>query len=253
MLVAAAICPAAPLLARELTGSDPVVPELRRACLDAVTFLLDAEPDVVVVVGEGIPPRDWPAARSLNLAAFAPALRPDPGSAAADTRLPISLGLGGLLLDQADYTGRRVLQSVSQDQPAAECAALGSRLAATGHRVAVLAMADGSARRTLRAPGYLDERSHAFDAAVELAIASGDLDALLAIDAGLARELMATGRPAWQVLAGAARQVSATVQVRYRDDPFGVLYLVASLACGPQADDDAGNGASDAHVVPPPH
>jgi hypothetical protein len=253
MLVAAAICPAAPLVARELTGSDPVAPDLRQACLDAVAFLLSADPDLVAVVGEGTPARGWPADRSLDLTVFAPALCQDAGRGAGDGALPVSLGLGSMLLDQADYAGRRVLHSVTQHQSVADCAALGARLAVAADRVALLVMADGSARRTLRAPGYLDERSHAFDAEIELAISSGDLQALLAIDAGLARELMATGRPAWQVLAGAARQVSTAVQVRYRDDPFGVFYLVASLACGPQADGDAGNGASVAHVVPPLH
>jgi RimJ/RimL family protein N-acetyltransferase len=42
---------------------------------------------------------------------------------------------------------------------------------------------------------------------------------------------MATGRPGWQVLAGAARECWAGTQVRYCDDPFGVLYTVASVTC----------------------
>ena len=43
------------------------------------------------------------------------------------------------------------------------------------------------------------------------AVRAGRLDALLAIDPALARDLMATGRPAWQVLAGAlgGRKVSS--------------------------------------------
>ena len=39
-------------------------------------------------------------------------------------------------------------------------------------------MADGSARRGRRAPGYLDERSARFDAGVERAVRDGDLEAL---------------------------------------------------------------------------
>jgi aromatic ring-opening dioxygenase LigB subunit len=98
--------------------------------------------------------------------------------------------------------------------------------------VALLVMAEGSARRSRKAPGYLDERSAAFDAEVGRAILDGDLRALLALDAGLARELMATGRPAWQVLAGAANGGHPDSLIRYDDDPFGVAYLVASLTVG---------------------
>jgi len=60
-------------------------------------------------------------------------------------------------------------------------------------------------------------------------VRGGDLGALLSVDAGLARELMATGRAAWQVLAGAMDGLRPAATVRYRDDPFGVAYLVASL------------------------
>ena len=64
-------------------------------------------------------------------------------------------------------------------------------------------MGDGSARRSAAAPGYLDDRAEPFDAAVELAFRDGDLSALTALDPDLARDLLASGRPAWQALAGA--------------------------------------------------
>ncbi len=229
MLVAAAICPSPPLLARELTGADPVVPELRAACADAVRAVLACEPGLVALVGAAPLARRWDSGAELDLSAFAPPLRASrPGSAGND--LPVALGLAGRLLDQAGYRGGRVLYSVAQELTPADCRSLGASLASMGERVALIAMADGSARRTLRAPGYLDERSEPFDAGVEEVIRSGNLDDLMRIDAGLARELMATGRPVWQVLAGAARGRSAAAAVHYRDDPFGVFYLVASLS-----------------------
>jgi hypothetical protein len=238
MLIAAACCPAPPLLDRQLTGTDPVLPELRRACLDAVTVLVRAEPEVIAVVGVGGERRSWDPAGRLDRGAFAPALsrqaprqvvpgRPDDLTG----RLPVPLGLAGLLLDQAGHDGQRELHSVTQDDPADQCAALGAQLAARRERVGLLVMADGSARRTLKAPGYLDERSVPFDAAVEAAIRAGDLAALLTMDAALARELLATGRPAWQVLAGAAHDLRADCAIGYSDDPFGVWYLVASVRC----------------------
>jgi hypothetical protein len=231
VLTAAALCPAAPLLARELTGADPVVPELRQACREAVDALLQANPDVVVVVGAGERTRIWDAATAqLDLTPYAPALGAPP--AAPEDTLPLALGIGGRLLDEAGYHGRRELQEVGADEPASACGELGAFLAQAASRVALLVMADGSARRSRKAPGYLDERSAAFDAEVGRAVRDGDMPALLALDAELARELMATGLPAWHVLAGAVDGGRPASLVRYDDDPFGVAYLVASLTVG---------------------
>jgi hypothetical protein len=236
MLVGAALCPAPPLLARELTGTDPVVPELRQASRDAVAALLAAEPGVVAVVGAADEEGGWDPRGRLDLAAFAPALRDmrrSASGAAAARPLPVALGLGSMLLDQVAPAVRRVLHTVTAEDSADACSQLGRRLAGLADRVALLVMGDGSARRSLRAPGYLDERAIGFDAGVERAIRDADLGALLAVDAELARDLMATGRPAWQVLAGATAGTLVTSEIRYCDDPFGVSYLVASLRCSP--------------------
>ena len=143
-----------------------------------------------------------------------------------------------------------MIWSVSEAEPPDACARLGAELAGTGRaapggpgtaeRTALLVLGDGSARRSPKAPGHFDERAAAFDAAVEKAVRAGDLDALLDVNPALARELMATGRPAWQVLAGALRAgagpegarggpAAPAVDVQYAGDPFGVKYLVASL------------------------
>ncbi len=159
--------------------------------------------------------------------------------------LPLSLGLGALLLDQAGYQGPRRLLAVGQDDPAQACAALGAGLAAEPGRSALLVMGDGSARRSLKAPGYLDPRAAGLDAEVERAVRSGDLDPLLGLDQALARELMATGRPVWQVLAGALRGLAPSAEVLYCDDPFGVSYLVACLRPGARPDDGPGSGPDD--------
>jgi len=49
VIAAAALCPWPPLLVRELTGADPVLPELRAACAAAVAAMLAAGPDLVAV------------------------------------------------------------------------------------------------------------------------------------------------------------------------------------------------------------
>jgi hypothetical protein len=235
MIISAALCPAPPLLARELTGADPVVPKLRQACIDATVALVADEPDLIAVVGVAADTRTWPPGGRLDLSAYAPALgagargRTEVPVATGESQLPLPLGLASRLLDQAGYAGRRELQSVSDLEPAAACVAIGARLASASARVALLVMADGSARRGLKAPGYLDDRSAPFDAEVERAIRAADMSALLALDPVLARELMATGRAAWQVLAGAMTSSRSSSEIRYCEDPFGVAYLVASL------------------------
>ncbi len=231
MIIAAALCPWPPLLVRELTGADPVLPELRDACAAAVAALLAGQPSQVAVVAPGPATTTWPANGRLNVAAFG-GLRPtspDPASPVSDIcspdtgdpqsdicrptagigvgdgrpTLPPAAGMGAYLLDQAAYRGPRVIWTVSEDETPAGCRKLGAELAAGGQRTALLVLGDGSARRGPKAPGAFDPRAAAFDSEVERAVREADLDALLAVDPALARELMATGRPAWQVLAGA--------------------------------------------------
>jgi hypothetical protein len=280
MIIAAALCPWPPLLVRELTGADPVLPELRDACAAAVAALLTGQPGQVAVVAPGPATTTWPASGRLNVAAFGgvpPAsqdpvspvsdicspdagdpqpdicrpdadaqsdiCRPEPGdtqsgicrppagTGVGDGRpaLPPAAGMGAYLLDQAAYRGPRVIWTAGGDETPAGCRKLGAELAAGGQRTALLVLGDGSARRGPKAPGAFDPRAAAFDAEVERAVREADLDALLAIDPALARDLMATGRPAWQVLAGALAGTPVSTEIRYADDPFGVFYLVASL------------------------
>jgi hypothetical protein len=243
VITAAALCPSPPLLHPALTGREAVLPELRAACAQAVSWLLRDDPGEIVVVGPAAATAEWDAAGRLDPAAFAPlpgrtdpAFAPgaEPGRGGARLgSLPLSLGLGAVLLDQMGYHGRLRLLATSQDEPASACAGLGASLssasASASCRTALLVMGDGSARRSLKAPGYLDPRAAAFDAEVERAVRTGDLGALLRLDQALARDLMATGRPAWQVLAGAVGELAPVTEVLYCGDPFGVAYLVACL------------------------
>jgi hypothetical protein len=154
-----------------------------------------------------------------------------------------------MLLDAAGYQGPLELRAVAETASPQECARLGAKLAGEESRTALLAVGDGTARRTLRAPGRFDERAEPFDDLVARAFADGDLAALAGLDPVLAQELMATGRAAWQVLAGAlgnrasadgaspdsapgdgAPENGAPAEILYSDGPYGVFYLVAVLA-----------------------
>jgi hypothetical protein len=260
MITAAAICPCPPLLARELTGQAEVLPELRAACGAAVARLVADAPDLIVVTGPARETGSWPADGRLDVAAYAPALdrtgRPvgdvaypasgagagagaSGAGASAGRALPLSLGMGARLLDEAGYAGPRAFRAIAELAPQDDCTRLGREIAASAPRVALLAMGDGSARRSVAAPGYLDERAAPFDSAVERAVRDGDLAALAALDKDLAGELLAGGRPAWQVLAGAVADGDPAsaggrqeTKILYSDAPFGVGYLVAVLVPG---------------------
>lgn len=239
MIAAAAICPCPPLLAADLTGQADILPELRAACAAAVARLVVSDPDALVVVGPDERTGPWPADGQLDIAGYAPALARAAG-AARRPALPLSLGIGALLLDEAGYAGPRALRGIAGSSAAASCLALGRELATSASRVALLAMGDGSARRSVSAPGYLDERAEPFDAEVERAVREADLPALARLDPALATDLLAVGRPAWQLLAGALDGSTVKTEVLYSAAPLGVAYLVATLIPGNANRPDAG-------------
>jgi hypothetical protein len=238
VIVRAALCPSPPLLARVLTGRAVILPELRDACAAAVARLVGGPPELVVVVGAGAATATWDPDDRLDLSAYAPAVGTPADTPGAGSRvkpgLPLALGLGALLLDSAGYTGPRLLQAVDESESAGACLRLGRELAGVAARVAVLAVGDGSARRAPSAPGHFDERAAPFDDAVRDAVRNGDMAALAGLDPALARELMATGRAAWQVLAGGmGTSTRPRTEISYADAPFGVAYLVAVLGAPP--------------------
>jgi aromatic ring-opening dioxygenase LigB subunit len=117
---------------------------------------------------------------------------------------------------------------VGEKLEAERCVRTGREIAAAGGRVALLVMGDASACRSIKAPGYLDERAAGFDAEAARALGSVDVPALTALDTALAHELKASGRAPWQTLAGAAEQTTLKGSLLYDEAPYGVGYLVAT-------------------------
>src|SRR5687768_11942336 len=117
------------------------------------------EPDRVVIVGTGPLPEPVDELSGGTLAGHGVDVR----AGGDDVVLPLSLTIGAWLLDQAGWDGPRTYTTTSVP---------------TDDRAALLVMAGGSARRSLKAPGYLDERAEAHDAAIGAALAGGDSDAL---------------------------------------------------------------------------
>ncbi|WP_329320865.1 MULTISPECIES: class III extradiol dioxygenase subunit B-like domain-containing protein [unclassified Streptomyces] len=237
MLVAAAACPCPPLLVPEVAaGAAPELAAARDACADALGVLAASRPDLLVVVGpaeeaaHGSYPEGTPGSFHGFGVDLGVRLGQGGASAASPGRaLPPSLSVAAWLLERTDWSHAPVEGlAVAEPLTGERCRAAGARAAGRAARVALLVMGDGSACRTLKAPGYLDERSADFDAAVARALGTADVAALRALDAGLARELKASGRAPWQVLAGAAEDAGLGGALLYEDAPYGVGYVVAA-------------------------
>jgi hypothetical protein len=91
----------------------------------------------------------------------------------------------------------------------------------------VLVVADGTAKRTEKAPGHFDSRAQALDEAVDAALRDGDPAGLLALDEDLARDLWVGGLPAWRELAVQAPG-PWVADLLYAGEPYGVHYAVAT-------------------------
>ncbi|MEW2222653.1 class III extradiol dioxygenase subunit B-like domain-containing protein [Streptomyces sp. NPDC006990] len=233
MLVAAAVCPCPPLLVPEVAGGAAAeMDRARAACYDALGVLAAARPDLLCVLGSAEPAGRGPHPQGARgtLAGFGVPLEVSLGKGEPARReLPPSLTVGAWLLERTDWTGCPV-EGLGIGEPLARdrCQEAGRELAARADRVALLVMGDGSNCRTLKAPGYFDERAAAFDAEAARALAEADTAALLALDEELAYELKAAGRSSWQVLAGAGQGSDLAGKLLYDEAPYGVGYMVAS-------------------------
>jgi hypothetical protein len=228
MLIAAAVCPHPPMLVPELAGGAAAeLDGLRAACDEAVRRMIAAGPGPIVVVGGAETTEVFgPEARG-DLRPYGLDLRT--GGAPGGPSLPLSLTIGAWLLHRSRDLDPDLVryQAVASGTSPAGCARLGAELAGAGRRVGLLVMGDGSACRTEKSPGYLDERAAPYDAEVARALGYADTDALAALDPGLSGELQVAGRTAWQVLAGAAGEGGFRAELLADEAPYGVGYLVA--------------------------
>lgn len=209
MIVAAAVCPHPPALVPELaSGAADELADVRDAALAAVAELLSHEPERIVVIGgrTAADPEDERAAGSLM------GYGVDVRTEGERIALPLSLTVGAWLLDRVGWTGRRTYANTAVP---------------VDDRVALLVMADGTARRGIKAPGYLDDRAEAYDEAIAQALRDGDATALSELDVELGDELLAAGVRALVVLGEMTKGADITARLRWDGAPFGVAYWVA--------------------------
>ncbi|MGY1654029.1 hypothetical protein [Geodermatophilus sp. SYSU D01119] len=219
--VSVAFCPSPPLLLPRVAGRAAAdTAPLRAACAAAVDALLAAGPEVVVLVApdaEGrYGPGDGGDLRGFGVDVEVPL---SGGARPGGRRTPPGLTVGAWLLDEAGHAGARVGAGPQE---------LAAVLAGLPGPAAVLAMGDGSARRSVKAPGHLDEAAAPFDAAVAAALAAGDAAALAALDPAEGQRLMAAGVPVWRAVGAVLTGRDVEARLLADEAPFGVGYLVAS-------------------------
>ncbi|TDC18232.1 hypothetical protein, partial [Kribbella albertanoniae] len=233
------------------TGAAPDLDELRAACLTAVNQLATA--DEILVIGSAPPglhrgsgdgdSRPSPADVLADSVGIGPGVVYG-GSAGGgfgaygaasvrfgegDAVLPLSLAIGGWLLEQSKAAALpRTYRAIDPAAAPAVCAELGRTIAAGTRRVGLLVMGDGAPRRSEHSPVHLHPRAEIFDQTVAAALRAADADVLAALDADLATELQAAGRAPWQVLAGALGELRG--DLLYDAAPYGVGYFVASFS-----------------------
>lgn len=250
MLIAGAVCPHPPLLipaALGSAGSDPPA-ELRKvtgAAAQAVAGLAAARPDLIAVVGGGPVDREYAAAAAGGLHDYGVGVTVGTG----EPVLPLSLTVGRWLLEQAgvlgpdggaavpgERSGRGergggpavLFQAVARRASPGDCVKLGMVLAERAPRVALLAMGDACARPARESPGVPDLPAQEYDEEIAEALAAADARWLARLDPACDDELVVAGRPAWQVLAGAASGRRLHGRLLCMTAPYGVTYLVAS-------------------------
>ncbi len=221
LIAGVAFCPHPPLLVPAVGAGELVA--AREPALAAVRTMIAAPIEQVYVIGAGPGTAVFPAGSSGSFAGYGVDVRTRlPGApAAAAPELPLSLAVAGWLLEAAGWAGPTTGYACD---PAGTLPAGLSVDVPTG----LLVMGDGSARRTEKAPGWLDARAAGFDAAVAAALAAGDVDALATTDLALAADLLAAGAPAWTAAAGLLTGTTWTADLSYDDAPYGVGYFIST-------------------------
>jgi hypothetical protein len=199
MLVALAFVPSAPLLLPALGGGPA---DLRSACQQAISALGEVEDLIVIGAASTV---GWHTG-TIDATPYGA-----PGTPAAQP-LPLALAVGSALVGDRPHR----LLGVCGDAVGAD------------RRTGLVVVGDGSARRTEKAPGYLDPRAEDFDAAVERALRDGSPAGLAALDRALGEELMVGGLDAWSSAAASCEDARWAGEVLLAEAPYGVGYLVAT-------------------------
>jgi hypothetical protein len=231
VIVSVAVCPCPPLLVPQVAGGAAAeLDDLRAACDRAVGALLAARPDVVVLLGGGEETVAVGAGDSGSLAGFGVDLTVPLGArlCTGSALLPLSLTVGAWLLARSGWSGEVQGLSVAADTASAACAEPAAELRSLAGRVGLLVLADGSAKRTPKAPGAFDPGAEPFDRALAEALAAPDPAVLAGLHEQRAADLWVGGRAALAVLGHATAGEQWQAELLHDAAPYGVAYFSAA-------------------------
>jgi len=229
MINSVGFLPSAPLLVGDLAaGAASELDGLRAQCERVLGDVLTAAVDSVVLISSGRLTGWLPEDAKGSLRGFGVDVRAGLGVSTDGSREVLECGhvVGAWMLDRHGYRGRRHALVVADGAGVAA----GELLGDVAGSCALLVMGDGSARLSVKAPGYFDPGAQAFDNEVRHALSSGDPRVLAKVDPGAARVQIASGYDGWQAVASAvAGEGRSTWRARcHYEAPYGVGYFAAS-------------------------
>ncbi len=222
MLSAIAIVPSAPVLVPELAGAAAVeVAELREAVIAAVASL----PPHWVAVGVDRCDRVIGPGAVGTFAGYGTDVRVQlsPHANGPPTELPLCALFTGWVRGQAQPDASAEVRAYSSNFDADAAVGVGHKLRAEIDRQAeptgVLIVADGANTLTAAAPGGYEPQDIEVQCALDDALASGDVAALMNVPAQV------IGRVGYRVLAGLAAPAPRSAKELYHGAPYGVGYF----------------------------
>ena len=225
MLSAIAIVPSAPVMVPELAGAAAAETAGLR---DAAVSAAGALPPRWIAVGAAATDSVSGPGAVGTFAGYGVDVRvalsgADAGQLAAPSRLPlcalITAWLRGLAQPHAEAEVRAYRSDTARDAALTIGRRLRAELEAVDDAVGVLIVADGANTLTPAAPGGHDPDSVPIQAALDDALAAGDVAGLTALPDGV------IGRVAYQVLAGLTEPGPHKAEELYRGAPYGVGYF----------------------------
>lgn len=218
-LSAIAIIPSAPVLVPQLAGAAAdEIADLRQAVFTVASAL----PDRWVAVGGGTTDEVLGPAAAGTFAGYGVdvpvVLSPDADDVGEMPEMPLCALIAGWVRGEVRPHARVEVRVFAHGSDA-NGRELRTELDQTDEPVGVLVVADGANTLTERAPGGYDPASISMQAALDDALATGDVAALAEAPPSI------TGRAAWQVLAGLAGKGPREAREHYRGAPFGVGYF----------------------------
>ncbi len=196
---------------------------MRTAAVNALAWTIAQEPDLIVALADDRVSRIWPDETPIDRSGYLGAATPAPV-------LPLGLSVVRSLLPA---TSRARLQTVAADLDSID--ALAAEINGAASRVALIVAADGTARRGLKAPGYIDARAADYDAQLAWCLSTGDAAGLADLDRHLAADLLSRGTTSLRVLGAAVGGQVIEAELDYAADPFGVFYAIARWRTAPPA------------------